>query len=812
MNPTFLYVALLWFGAVLVWRRLGGSFPWRVAALFYLLVLMFLFEPLARPKVGLPMDYLFRLTPWSEVSPGVRPHNAELNDLPLQIVPWAHQVREAWTSLKVPLWNPAAAAGYPLLANGQSAAFSLLRWAALPLPLDYSFACEAALKLLLALAGGYLFLRRRVAFEPAAIIGSIGFAFSTAVVVWLHFPLATVSAWIPAVFYGVDLLAERLSYGRFLLMTLVFSQLLLGGHPETAAHAVLGAGIFLLFRVLVASRGAGARERLAPVLRICGAGVVALLISLPQVLPLLEALPSTKRWDMLEAFPDLHERPTRATFLVNFIQPAFFGTVRDATAWGPAHAEVISGYGGIFLGIAWVGMLLWTIRERRWRDERFLFALLVPLFIGIALNWPVVSEAFESLPLFSLAANARVRLLVVWFGAVLAASLLDLLRSGVRWPVWGGSAAMAAALGAAFALNPIDRGSDPMVWAVATSLPGMAVIAGSAILAALPPRLLRSGSAALLILVVADLWTQVHQWNPVVPRSWFYPRTPMISRMVEIARNPPEDDPKAWRMTGTNGMLFPNTAAMYGLEDIRGHDPMANGRVLGVLRVFTGYTSDNYFGMLRDVSHPLIDYLNVRYVLTSAEEELDGDSWERIYSGRDGKIFRNLETMPRFFAVERVLSEFDDERRTRLLLEHTDWSGTAIVKRLPSRIMPLAARDLFGEPAPGSSAPSVRLVRAEGDQFEMEIEATRWTLVVSSQPDWPGWRVIRNGDEALKTIKVNVAFMGFLVPPGSSTIRVYYAPRSFWVGSWIALSTLAGLALAGVAVRWRRKAAALPPL
>jgi len=38
-------------------------------------------------------------------------------------------------------------------------------------------------------------------------------------------------------------------------------------------------------------------------------------------------------------------------------------------------------------------------------------------------------------------------------------------------------------------------------------------------------------------------------------------------------------------------MLFPNLPAMFSLDDVRAHDPMANGRYLGVLRVVTGYES-----------------------------------------------------------------------------------------------------------------------------------------------------------------------------------------------------------------------------
>jgi hypothetical protein len=68
-----------------------------------------------------------------------------MNDLAMQIVPWAHQAREAWRSLHFPIWNALSGCGYPLLANGQSSAMSPLRLLALPLPLGYAMTAEAAM-------------------------------------------------------------------------------------------------------------------------------------------------------------------------------------------------------------------------------------------------------------------------------------------------------------------------------------------------------------------------------------------------------------------------------------------------------------------------------------------------------------------------------------------------------------------------------------------------------------------------------------------------------------------------------------------
>ena len=196
-NGTWAYVAALYVIAVWWARRRGVDLPWRVAGLFYFLVLLSLFRPMTQAYVNVPSDFVQILPPWNGYLHKQAVANKEMNDLTMQIIPWAHQAREAWRSFQFPVWNEFSGGGYPLLANGQSSAMSPLRLLALPLPLGYAFTAEAALKLLIALTFMYLFCRRRYR-EVPSIIGAISFAFCTFNNTWLHFPIVTVAVWLPA--------------------------------------------------------------------------------------------------------------------------------------------------------------------------------------------------------------------------------------------------------------------------------------------------------------------------------------------------------------------------------------------------------------------------------------------------------------------------------------------------------------------------------------------------------------------------------------------------------------------------------------
>ncbi|HKO02894.1 MAG TPA: hypothetical protein VJ032_14445, partial [Thermoanaerobaculia bacterium] len=363
MNPTWAYVALIYFLAVWLARRSGIEVRWRVAGFFYLLVLVFFFKPLTQEYVDVPVDFLNILQPWTYLTRDHRVGNQQLNDLVLQIVPWAHQVRESWRSLHFPLWNHLSGSGYPLLGNGQSSAFSPLRLLALPLPLGYAMTAEAAMKVLIALTFTYLLCRRRYS-EVASIVGAIAFAFCTFINTWLHFPLITVSCFVPAVLYAVDLLVEQRSYRRFMFAVVLWATMLFGGHPETCSHAFFIASLYLMW-ILAIERHVDRREAMRLVLTLGVVLFAAALIASPFLATFAEAVTKSKRMQELQVHPNAIGYYSDFPSTILLLQPHFFGHIPDEKPWGPATAESITGFAGVLGIAAWLTLLLRAIVTRR---------------------------------------------------------------------------------------------------------------------------------------------------------------------------------------------------------------------------------------------------------------------------------------------------------------------------------------------------------------------------------------------------------------------------------------------------------------
>jgi len=739
-----------------------------VAGFFYALVLIYLFRPMTGRYINVPVDFINILPPWGNWNQRRLLSNPEMNDLAMQIVPWAHQAREAWRTLHFPIWNALSGCGYPLLANGQSSAMSPLRLLALPLPLGYALTAEAAMKLLIALTSMYLLCRRRYDELPSAI-GAIAFAFCTFVITWLHFPIVTVAVWLPAAFLAIELLIERRTYSRFLFAVVVWTAMLYGGHPETVTHVTFFGGLFALWIAFV-ERPTPARDAIRSLALTAAAIFVAAMLASPFIATFAETVKKSQRFQELQVHAN--DEPPFSDFAsaIATFEPNFYGHAPFEKPSGPATAESITGFAGILAIASWFALLFRAIAQRRFRTREFFLVVLALIAAGIVFNWPVISAVFHFV--FRLAANARLRLLLCWIGAALIAAAIDTARRERSLPFLLGILTTAAIL-LWLTLTVDFRSAAAKDTAIIAILPSILVLIFAALFV-LQARGRHIATMLVGVALVAELWTATDGWNPVLPVEAMYPKTPLIERLQQLQSATPRSAP--FRIVGIGAALFPNAQAMYGFADIRTHDPMAFGRYLGVLRLLTNLETNDYFPKWQNTSTPLLNYLNVRYIV--GDRGLDPEDHQRyrlVYDGRDGRIFENLSVKPRFFAARDIVLEFRHERFAQTLTEH-DFSKETVVN-----ILPVDSDRMRNDLLAPKSDPVVEMIDATDKAFRIHIRSQRYALIVSSQPWWPGWRVFLNG-RRIAPQPVNAAFLGFTIPPGDWDVRIDYFPASFYGG------------------------------
>ncbi len=717
MNPTWLFVGVLYAVAVAVARRGGNPLPRRIAALFYLLVLIFFFKAMTGPFVAIATDIPKLIAPWSASSPGVTKYsvlNLETQDVPMQLVPWAHQVRQAWQSGHVPLWNALSGCGYPLLANAQSAALSPLRILALPLPLGYAMTAEAAMKILVALTFTFLYCRRRYDALPSSI-AAIAYGFGPFVVAWLHFAQSTAACFLPAVLYQIDLLAERRTLLRFVTTAAIGATVVFCGHPETAIHILFFAMAYVVWIAVV-------EQQRAFLPALAGAGLIAVLLALPVIVPFAEAVRESDRFESQKTWS--REMPfSDSLSLALLVQPRLYGT-RPGLPWGPAGAEAVTGFAGI-LGIAAIVAIAFdAIARRRFRDREVFFVIAAFGILALLANMRPAVAALHAI--MGLAANARLRFVFAWILAVLTAAALDRLTRGRIAPLASGLAAAAIAIALIVTRTPFP-GPAARHDGLIAMIPSIIVLVIAAM--ALHPRFRRVSLLVLSAAVIGEMWPLTIGWNSPFPLATFYPRTPLIDAVLRHHR------PGVDRVAGIGGVLFPNTNAMFGIEDARIHDPMEPSRFVHLLG---DSVTHDYYRKWNDASTPLLDRLNVRWLMTEPGHTLsDPSRYVLRYSGPDGLLYENLHVQPRFF----------------------------------------------------SAAARVRVAAAGADAYTLDIDASEPARIESSV-GWSRWWRTSAGSRVLSPTNGD-AFLSFTVPAGHQTVTVRYVPMSFYVSAFLALLTAA---------------------
>jgi hypothetical protein len=723
LNPTWLYIGAIYAVIVAIARRGGTPLPKRIAALFYLLVVLFFFKAMTGPYVSIATDIPRLIAPWSASGPLTKytVRNMETHDVVMQLVPWANQVREAWRSGHAPLWNALDGCGYPLLANAQSAALSPLRMLALPLPLAYAMTAEAAMKILVALTFTFLYCRRRYEMLPSSI-AAIAYGFGPFVVAWLHFAQSTAACFLPAVFYQIDLLVERRSYARFAMTAVIGAMVVFCGHPETAVHILFFGIAYILWIAIVEKR----RDFLPA---LAGAGVVAVLLALPIIVPFAENVRQSTRFEDQKA-SGIEMPFSDVPSLALLVQPRLYGT-RPGNPWGPATAEAVTGFAGILGIAAIIAIAIDIIARRRFLERETFFVLAaIGVFALLANVRPAIAVLHA---VIGLAANARLRFVFAWILAVLIAAALDRM-SRISFAI--GLASAAALIGLIVLRTPFPTEAARLDGRVSV-VPSIVVLAIAALL--LISRWQRVASLLLVAAVIAEMWPLTIGWNSPFPIATFYPRTPLIDAVLRHHR------PGFDRVAGIGGVLFPNTNAMFGIEDARIHDPMEPARFVHLI---DGVISHDYYKKWLDESTPLLDRLNVRWLMTEPGHELkDSSRYVLRYAGADGRLYENLHVLPRFFG--------DGAR--------------------------------------------VRITAASGDAYTLEIDASKETLIESSVGWSKWWHVTPIENRGPKA-----AFLSFSVPAGRTTVRVRYVPVSFYLAVLISLLTAAALVCFMIRARVQR--------
>ena len=742
----------------------------------------------------------------------------------------------------LPLWNPHASFGLPMLADPNSQVFYPPTWLLLVVsPLDLHG--PLVLGHLLWSAAGAFWLFRRLGLSAGAAFTGAGCWTASGPLLSLvpffnHFASA---AWIPWVLLAAESALETLTLGRAVLWGGALALQLFAGSPDYSLLTGLLCAGLVLQRLFCASS-----PHRAHVARAASVAFTALvLLSAALWVPAVELARRSTRWGMgasAGSYWSFHPLT-----LLETIVPVTLWRLPLDESWRARLFEsripfLHSAYLGLpALVLVAVGLLAGRTPQRRFMTWSGGLALLFA-FGRHAPFHAIFVTLFPPLGLLRYPEKALVIMAFAW--AFLAGAGIDAWRRArdhrrYFFLVAGLTLAASALLLAAARSVALRSFPWPTLLGAGLASAGpalqgltlrMGLNASAAILMALlaigtawgSRRASRWGVAVAAAVAIASLALAHQELNPGGPREIFTLRPAPLADLAAAAqarlwvydyfggdasqrylhRADPlaiARQPRGWSAEETAALamrnyLFPPSAGSWNVrgsfdEDFSQVYPRPLEALVRLARRLEGTPSGLNVLRLGAVTHVLALHDVGPWGLTPV-------GIEPSFFPEELRVFRVPEPLPRARLVGLARGTRDPGSEARLASPEFDPATEVVLDADPTEAASMAAA--------GSGAATILADHADRLRIETTSTGPAW-LVLADTWD-PGWRATVDGVPA-RMLRANLAFRAIRVPAGRHVVEQLYRPRSVLVGAGVSALAWA-LALLVGAVRLRRGAPA----
>lgn len=709
----------------------------------------------------------------------------------LQFIPWRSYGFEAIGQGFLPLWNPLAGMGAPLLANYQSAFFYPLNVLLTFTDIAWGHGLLVLIHLLLA-AWGMVALSRRLGLsKTASAIAGLSFSLSGYLVSRSgFFSINAAASWLPWILWALE--GWRNSKGwapADLLPAAAFLWLQwLAGHAQTAWYSLLLAIVWLTWRTITQPESRSIRTWL----RLAAPFSLAFLLAAPQLLPTLEYLAHSQRAGSVDPALALTYSfwPWR---LLELIFPGIFGHPANGDYWGYANYWEDALYLGTLPLLLAIGGIISSARKRsdQWRLGRFLTAVAALSFLfSLGNNTPVFPWLMRNVPTFNLfQAPTRWNLLLTLSLSLLAALGYE------RWQPAQGRALywLRLATAGAAAVSGGAWLADQLLPAVRESFLGAFTLSGFwLLLAGGLGLLLRSNKRAwwkftVVAVVLADLLLATAEVIPMTEPGLYAGKSALASRVQADQRTYIAADVeydytfnRAFRFDSFHALSnwsevrdvgLPNSLMLDGLHSANNFDPLLPARY------------QRWMSWLNELNKPSLGKMLSLMDVGLASTEADAN---------DVPIYRPMAGPQRLRWFSEAITITDPEAVLAYLASpEFDPSQQVVLEAQPDNQAESDSHADFGP-----------LATLGPNRYGIEIEANGagWLLIANS--NFPGWRATLDG-ASTKLFQADYLFQALLVPAGQHQIVLSYQPASIRIGFGLfALGALICLALLATR-RWR---------
>ena len=245
-------------------------------------------------------------------------------------------------------------------------------------------------------------------------------------------------------------------------------------------------------------------------------------------------------------------------------------------------------------------------------------------------------------------------------------------------------------------------------------------------------------------------------------------------------------------------ILVNGRAIFLDLYDIQGYNPTQLDRYVGYITAMNGKASDYHLAELRHggVGSPLLDMLNVRYILIDTRLPRDRDDvvgltqgQQPVFENKYVRVYENPGAFPHAWIVHDLRHVTRAQAAALLQERAVDFSQVALVEdRSPA----------VGQP-PTSTVESATVTRYEPERIEIDVTAGADGFLVVSDTYAKGWQATIDG-KSVNILPTNLVLRGIPVSAGQQTVVLTFTPP--WLRPGLVISILSHLALLATLIWW----------
>ncbi len=683
-----------------------------------------------------------------------------------------------------PLWNPHQAGGYPFLATPVSSLLFLPDVILYALPAPYDWDIFLLFRLFVAGLSTFLFMRTLYFRRLPSAVAAASYMFSGPVLSFVTGVNLNVDMLLPLFLLVIELIIRHNRLWYVVMGSIVAFQAVAGGHPEPTFLLFVTGAIYAVFRLATKAH----TYELQTVIRnlvtmiVIGIGLGAVVL-----IPVAEFVFQTS-WHTHSSGAGAEYDSLKLAITILF--PWYYSSELVSYKGSTGHT-----WPGGWIGLVPLWLAVFTLLAKS-NHRKISYVFIVLAFAGLAkvygapvVNWIGYLPLFDLIR-FPLHITRHVAFGIAILSGIAVSNLLD-YRDNMK-PFL-------------LSLVPLLLISSVAVWGYPptnnlTSVFGLslAIILVIAISAIARTKAIID-QRTFTVFVVAALLVELFA---LIPRE-------RIQR-AEAFQEPPyvgflKQTPEPYRVYGIGGVLNPNTATAFGLDDIGIYEGLIVKRFADYVhhfvdkRLFDVGSFNAFRKNIPDPRNRFLDLLNLKYLVLPPNRAIPNEAAAalslRLVYDREVKVYERLNVFPRVMIRHRADVIADDAETLEQLGAGYDIERRVIVHRQPAR--------WFGEAVPPSDgSSSIKAVQFNGNDKRVVVDMEHDGVVVVNDVNYPGWRVTVDGVRQ-DLLTANYLFQAVFVPKGEHRISFEFQPLSVQLG--LAVSMLSAGLLIILAIRGRSR-------